>query len=74
MMLDRPERLITIAVTLLLFGCITPFLMVIQVVTSTFFLNFLSYAASVTGLFLGIIGIAQLRVKAKKKGDDQFYE
>lgn len=74
MMLDRPERLIAIATILLLLGCIVPFLMVIQVVTSTFFLNFLSFAASVAGLFVGIIGIAQMRVKVKRKTDDEFYE
>lgn len=74
MMLDRPERLIAIAVIMLLFGCIMPFLMVIQVVTSTFFLNFLSFAASVGGLFIGIIGIAQLRTRPKNKEDGSFFE
>jgi hypothetical protein len=74
MMLDRPERLIAIAVVMLLFGCIAPFLMVIQVVQSTFFLNFFSFASSVAGLFIGIIGIAQLRVRTKNKEDGSFYE
>lgn len=73
-MLDRPERLIAIAVILLLFGCIAPFLMVIQVVQSTFVLNFLAYGSSVAGLFIGIIGIAQLRVRVKKKDDGSFFE
>lgn len=73
-MLDRPERLLVIAVFLLLFGCIMPFLMVTQAVQSTFFLNFLSFAASVTGLFLGIIGVAQYRIKSRKNGDENFYE
>lgn len=74
MMLDRPERLIAIAVIMLLFGCVAPFLMVIQVVQSTFFLNFLAFAVSVAGLFIGIIGIAQLRVKTKGKENGRFYE
>lgn len=74
MMLDRPERLIAIAVIMLLFGCVAPFLMVIQVVQSTFFLNFLAFTSSVAGLFIGIIGIAQLRVKTKNKEDGSFYE
>lgn len=73
-MLDRPERLIAIAVIMLLFGCVAPFLMVIQVVQSTFFLNFLAFASSVGGLFIGIIGIAQLRVRIKNKEDSSFYE
>lgn len=71
-MIERPERLLTIAVFLLLFGCIMPFLMVTQAVPSTFLLNFLSFAASVSGLFLGIIGIAQYRIKRGKDEDDHF--
>lgn len=71
-MLEHPERLLTIAVFLLLFGCIMPFLMVTQAVPSTFLLNFLSFAASVSGLFLGIIGIAQYRIKSRKNEDDRF--
>lgn len=73
-MLDRPERLLIIAVFLLLFGCVMPFLMVTQAVRSTFFLNFLSFAASLAGLFLGIIGIAQHRIKSRKNEEENFYE
>lgn len=71
-MFERPERLLIVAVFLLLFGCIMPFLMAIQAVSSTFLLNFLSFAASVLGLFLGMIGIAQYRIKNKKDEDDGF--
>lgn len=74
MMLDRPERLLAIAIFLLLFGCIMPFLMVTQAVQSTFLLNFLSFTASVTGLFLGIIGIAMQRLQTKKKDEEDYYE
>lgn len=42
---------------LVTFGMVVPFLMVLRIVESTFFLNFLSFSASVAGLFLGIIGI-----------------
>lgn len=62
-----------VAVFLLLFGCIMPFLMVTQVVASTFLLNFLSFASSISGLFLGIIGLALYRVKSRKDEDDGFY-
>lgn len=73
-MLDHPGRLLLIAVLLLLFGCIMPFLMVIHVVKSTFFLNFLSFGASMLGFFIGVAGIAmqRLKVREKKKKDD-FY-
>ncbi len=69
-MLDRPDRLLVISVFLLLFGCIMPFLMVTQAVESTFLLNFLSFAASISGLFLGVIGIATQRLKTRKEEDD----
>jgi hypothetical protein len=73
-MLEHPERLLLIAIILLLFGCIMPFLMVTQVVESTFFLNFLSFTASVGGLFLGIIGVAMQRLRTDKKKEEDFYE
>lgn len=73
-MLEHPERLLLIAIVLLLFGCIMPFLMVTRVFESTFFLNFLSFTASVGGLFLGIIGIAMQRLKTDKKKEEDFYE
>ena len=73
-MLDRPERLLAIAIFLLLFGCVMPFLMVTQVVESTFVLNFLSFGASVSGLLIGIIGIAMQRLKTKKKEEEDIYK
>ena len=46
---------------LLLFvgGVVLPFLMVLRTVESTFFLVFLSFVSSTTGLFLGLIGAAE---------------
>ena len=43
---------------LVMIGFALPFLMVLQVIQSTFFLNFLAYAASFSGMLLGIIGSA----------------
>ncbi|MFO3795713.1 MAG: hypothetical protein ACK8QZ_00250 [Anaerolineales bacterium] len=43
---------------LVVLGALLPFLMVLQVLPSTFFLAFLSYASSVAGLFLGMLGIS----------------
>jgi hypothetical protein len=39
-------------------GFVLPFLMVLQIIPSTFLLNFMAYAASFSGLLLGIIGSA----------------
>jgi membrane associated rhomboid family serine protease len=57
---EKPRTLLFIALGLLLFGWVMPFLMVIHVVESTFFLNFLSWGASVGGLYLGVIAVAGL--------------
>jgi hypothetical protein len=54
----QPWKLILIGFVLVLFGFVAPFLMVMRVVPSSFALNFLSYGASVVGLFLGLIGAA----------------
>jgi hypothetical protein len=51
-----PGMLIGIGFILVLFGAVAPFLMVMKIVPSTFFLNFLAYAASVSGLILGFVG------------------
>ena len=42
----------------MLLGIALPFLILIRVLESTFFLNFFSWGASVAGLFLGVIGVA----------------
>jgi hypothetical protein len=54
----NPKKLIIIGFFMVLFGFAVPFLMVMKLLESTFLLNFLSYTASVGGLFMGIIGAA----------------
>ena len=51
-----PLRLVVIGFFLLLAGVVFPLLMMIQVIESTFWLNFLSFAFQVSGLFLGFMG------------------
>jgi len=63
---EKPRALLYIALGLLLFGWVMPFLMVIKIVESTFFLNFLSWGASVGGLYLGVMAIAGLVGRRKK--------
>jgi hypothetical protein len=50
--------LLSLGIILMLLGIALPFLMVINVLESTFFLNFFSWGASVAGLALGTIGFA----------------
>jgi len=63
---EKPRTLLLIALGLLLFGWVMPFLMVIKAVESTFFLNFLSWGASVGGLYLGVMAVAGLVRRQKK--------
>jgi hypothetical protein len=54
----QPLELIAVGFFLVLFGCTVPFLMVVRVIETSFFLSFLSYAASVAGMLLGLVGAA----------------
>ena len=53
-----PIGMIALGFGLLLFGVLIPFLMVIDVIQAGFFLAFLSYFASISGLILGLVGTA----------------
>ena len=56
--MNSPRFLLGFGVFLMLLGILLPFLMVIHVLESTFFLNFFSWGASVVGLSFGTIGFA----------------
>jgi hypothetical protein len=64
--MNKPVRLILIGLVLMVLGVVFPFLMVMHLVQSTYFLNFFSYSASLVGLFLGLIGSASY-VRSKRK-------
>jgi hypothetical protein len=66
----RPVLIILIGFVLVTIGMVFPFLMVMQILESTFFLNFFSFAASVAGLFLGLIGGA-MYVRLSQKNKDK---
>jgi hypothetical protein len=69
-MLDHPVRLIWIAVSLMVFGVVIPFLMVIKVIESTMFLNFAAFIAQALGFILGFVAFALYRGRQKNKRDD----
>ena len=56
--MNSPRLMVSLGLTLMLLGIILPFLILIHVLESTFFLNFFSWGASVGGMFLGVIGVA----------------
>ena len=60
-------QFILIGFLLSVVGWVLPFLMVIHVIPSTFFLNFFSYTASLLGLFLGIIGASRYIQRHRKR-------
>ena len=62
----RPWNLVFLGFLLSLLGVGLPLLMVIHIVPYTFFLNFLSFIASMTGLIAGIVG-ASLYVRQHRK-------
>jgi hypothetical protein len=53
-----PRTLIILGFFLVLSGFVIPFLMVLRIIQPNLILSFLSYGASVTGLLLGLVGIA----------------
>jgi len=57
-MMNSPHLLLFLGVTLMLLGIALPFLMMIRMLESTFFLNFFSWGISVAGLAFGTIGFA----------------
>ncbi len=69
-MLNRPQLLLGIAIGMMVLGVVFPFLMVIHILESTFFLNFLSFILSTLGMFLGVVGIAVSRTRGRRKDDD----
>jgi hypothetical protein len=65
------NRLILIGFFCVLTGAVLPFLIVLKLVPSTFFLNFLAFGASTVGLFLGVIGVATyVGDRRRKRRDD----
>jgi hypothetical protein len=61
MMHKYPGRIIILGFILVSGGVLLPLLMVIGVIGASFALSFLSYALSIGGLLIGIIGIVLYR-------------
>lgn len=57
--MDGSLKLILIAVGLLVLGAVLPWMMILELLESTLFLNFLTIASSTGGLLAGFIGIAK---------------
>lgn len=66
----EPKKLLIIGFSLLLVGFILPTLMIMQILESTFLLNFLAYTASLVGLVLGMLGSLMIAIRRKKRPTD----
>lgn len=68
----KPLHMLVLSGILQVTGCAIPFLILIHKLESTFFLNFLAWGLMVTGMFIGVIGLASYsRLQYKKKGTDR---
>lgn len=72
--MQRTNRLIVIGFFLVLAGAVLPFLIIIDVLPSTFLLNFLAFSSSMVGIFLGVIGTAMYVGEKRRTKDDDFYQ
>lgn len=71
----RFSRLIIIGFFLVLLGAVLPFLIVMGLVESTMILNFIAFASSVVGVFLGVIGTATyVGEKRREQRQDEWPE
>jgi hypothetical protein len=60
-------KLLWIAFGLLIIGVALPMLMVLQIIESTFFLNFFAFTSSMVGVILGFIGTTQIVIAHRRK-------
>ncbi|MBK7319324.1 hypothetical protein [Candidatus Villigracilis affinis] len=64
--MKSPRFLLGLGLFLMLLGIALPFSMVIHVIESTFFVNFFSWASSVIGLALGMIGATFMAARRRE--------
>ena len=62
----RPNRLFVSGLALVIVGAILPFLIVLEILPNTLWLNLVAYASSISGLFLGILSAAAIFEEAKR--------
>jgi hypothetical protein len=58
MRLSLGTRYLIVGIGLMVLSVVLAFMMVLQILPSTFFLNGLTYLASLVGLILGVVGVA----------------
>jgi len=62
-----PKILMGIGFLLMVLGTVLPFLMVLQIITSTLFLNFFAFGAGFLGLIIGMMGILTMALRNRNR-------
>lgn len=62
-----PKILLAVGFFLLVLGVVLPFLMVLQILESTLFLNFFSFIAQFLGLIVGFIGAMLIVIRSRRR-------
>lgn len=62
----QSKLLILVGFFLVLAGAVLPFLMVIGVLPASLWLSILSYASSISGMFVGLIGAAYIAAERRR--------
>lgn len=62
----EPKGMMFLGVGLMLFGVIIPFLMILRIIETSFWLSFLSYGASVSGMVIGFLGLFMYTKKDRR--------
>lgn len=64
-----PIAQIALGVALMLIAILLPFLMILNIIASTFSVNFLAFALSFGGMIVGLLGVSQYVRPGGRHGD-----
>jgi hypothetical protein len=64
-----PKAILAIGFVLVFLGALLPWLMVMHLLESTFFLNFFAFGSTIAGMILGFLGVVSY--VAEHRGRDQ---
>jgi len=67
-----PLRLIVVGAVLLVVGAVLPFLMVVRLLESQLWLNFVAVASTMAGLVVGMYGIFELQRTRERDKQNHF--
>jgi len=69
---DSPFRLIGVGAILVVIGAVLPMLMVLRIVESQMWLNFISFGSSIAGLVVGMYGLFEYQRGRETDKDNRF--